>query len=309
MRCPVCKTECDDRSICPQCGFPEVGKLFINQSDVEQWYSSIVVPFKHDFEKKQILPSLDWTEVFKQELHTKALFETSIPAALKKQTNLTNYSPNDPMFESESVNAALGHILLKSTNELVDHHFVSEISRAMGQPDEVKSVSLNGSLWPGDLAAVLTALTPFSLVVFHITGKMRRETIEILQQALDHFSIQVLIGKGPAANCVQLDLPVFSAIFVAKRIDDIPNEFADSISWIIEPNFSKEELLDYQICEMSAKHGVILTRKTLEILKNHLQISSVKQLLRFVADYLFLHQEIKQPVSGDEMCQILKSIC
>lgn len=138
---------------------------------------------------------------------------------------------------------------------------------------------------------------------------MKRETIEILQQALDHFVIQVLIGKGPAANSVQLDLPIFSAIFIVKRIDDIPNEFGDSISWVIEPNFSKEELLDYQIREMSAKHGVILTRKTLDILKKHLQTSSVKQSLRFIADYLFLHQEIKQPISGDEMCQILKSIC
>lgn len=146
MRCPVCKTECDDRSICPQCGFPEVGKLFINQSDAEQWYSSVVIPFKHDFEKKQILPPLDWAEVFKQELPSKALFETSIPAALKKQANLTNYSPDDPLFGSESINAALGHILLKSTNELIDQHFVSEISKAMGQSDEVKSVTLNGLL-------------------------------------------------------------------------------------------------------------------------------------------------------------------
>ena len=308
MRCPVCKTECNNNSNCPQCGFSEVGKLFVNQGDAEQWYNSIVVPFKLDYEKRHILPPLDWAEVFKQELHSKALFETSIPAALKKQADLTNFSPDDPMFANESINAALGHILLKSTNEQVDRHFVTEISKAMGLSDDVKTVTLNGALLPGDLSAVLTTLMPYSLIVIYIKGKMKRDTIEVLQRALDQFAIQVLIGKGPSAKSIQLDLAPFSAIFVVKRIDDIPNDFVDSISWVIEPNFSKEELLEYQIREISAKHGVALTYETLDILKKHLQTSSVKQSLRFIADYLFLHQEIKQPISSDDMWQIL-NIC
>ncbi len=309
MRCPVCKTECNNNSNCPQCGFSEVGKLFVNQGDAEQWYSSVVVPFKHDYEKGHIMPPLDWAEVFKQELHSKALFETSIPAALKKQVDLTNFSPDDPMFTSKLIDAALGHILLKSINELVDRHFVAEISKAMGQSGEVKTVTLNSSLWPGDLAAVLTTLMPFSLVVFCVTGKMKQETIEILQQALDQFAIHVPLGKGPSAKSIQLDLPVFTAIFIVKKIDNIPSDFVDTISLIIEPNFSKEELLEYQIREISAKHEVALTRETLDILKKHLQTASVKQALRLIADYLFLHQEIKQPISGDEMRQILENSC
>ena len=108
MKCPVCKTECGNGSTCPECGFEEVGKLFINQEDAAQWLDGIVEPLRRGYVSKTILPQLDWGEIFRKEIHTKALFEITIPAAQKRQN-------------------VLGHILLKSTNELIDRRFNGSI--------------------------------------------------------------------------------------------------------------------------------------------------------------------------------------
>ena len=88
MLCPVCKTECEQSSICPNCGFLEVGKLFINQEEAEQWYKTVVVPFKNTFNSANVLPPIDWVEVFKQSAQAKRLFDFSIPATNKRRINL-----------------------------------------------------------------------------------------------------------------------------------------------------------------------------------------------------------------------------
>ena len=317
MKCPVCKTECGGCSTCPECGFNEVGKLFINQDDASQWLNSVVAPFRSAYEKRSILQPLNWVEIFKQESHAKALFEITIPAAKKKQAALEYIASGDPRLTYElaekqrkaSTDAALGHIALKSTNELVDRHFIDEVGKVMEQAEPVRTVTLNGLLKPGDLAAVLTNLKDNSLVVFETTGNMKKEVHEILSQALESFTLPVTIGKGPLARSIQVDVPAFTAIFIVKKIDDIPSDFIGSISSIIELTFTKEDLLEYQIRETAARNEVLLTKASLEVLKEQLCTGSVKSSLKFIADYLFLHPEVTQPISRNEIRNILKSIC
>lgn len=54
MKCPVCKTECDDRTICPKCGFHEMGKIFLNREDAEQWMKCVVQPHRNEYRIKTL---------------------------------------------------------------------------------------------------------------------------------------------------------------------------------------------------------------------------------------------------------------
>ena len=288
MKCPVCKTECGNGSTCPECGFEEVGKLFINQEDAAQWLDGIVEPLRRVYVSKTILPQIDWGEVFRKEIHTKALFEITIPAAQKRQN-------------------VLGHILLKSTNELIDRHFIDEVCSALGRSEPARVVTINNLMKPGDLINELAGLRHGSIALFSICGNIKKEIYDILLPAIREFTIPVVLGKGEAAKRIQLDIAEFTAILIAKKNNDIPADLVDAISSIIEPDFSEQEILEYRIREHSAKYKVALTYETLEILKNNAHTEGVQQMIRLVSDYLFLHQEIKQPITGAEMRSILKA--
>ena len=50
MKCPVCKTECGEKSICPHCAFPEVGREFLNQEDAELWLKTAVSDYRKKYD-------------------------------------------------------------------------------------------------------------------------------------------------------------------------------------------------------------------------------------------------------------------
>ena len=49
MKCPVCKTEAFDRTICPECGFDMLIPTFISQADAEEWMHTVVEPYRHQY--------------------------------------------------------------------------------------------------------------------------------------------------------------------------------------------------------------------------------------------------------------------
>ncbi len=289
VRCPVCKTECGGHTSCSECGFSEVGRVFLNQEDARQWFDSVVFPFRNEYEKTTVLPALNWVEIFKQNQQAKALFEISIPVAQKKQE-------------------ALGHIAIQSTNETVDKHFIEEIRKAVGQEVDIKAANINGLLKPGDFAAIVSSLMPGELVVFNVSGNIKKDLQEILPNAFRDFALDITIGKGTGARSIRLDLPPFTAILIVKKPNNIPNGLTESIGALIVSSFTKDELISYQIREIAEKHNVLLTRSALEVLVKRLKPVNVNSIIKFVADYLFLHPEIKQPMSSNELECILKTI-
>ena len=70
---------------------------------------------------------------------------------------------------------------------------------------------------PGDLAALLTNLQENDILFVDEIHRLNRTVEEILYPAMEDFAIDIIIGKGPSANSIRLDLPHFTLIGATTR--------------------------------------------------------------------------------------------
>ena len=70
---------------------------------------------------------------------------------------------------------------------------------------------------PGDLAAILTNLTERDVLFIDEIHRLNRSVEEILYPAMEDYALDIMIGKGPSARSIRLDLPRFTLIGATTR--------------------------------------------------------------------------------------------
>src|SRR5713226_4038952 len=96
---------------------------------------------------------------------------------------------------------------------------------------------------PGDLAAILTNLEPRDVLFIDEIHRLSPIVEEILYPALEDFQIDIMIGEGPAARSVKLDLPPFTLIGATTRAGMLTNPLRDRFGIVARLEFySAEEL-------------------------------------------------------------------
>ena len=80
---------------------------------------------------------------------------------------------------------------------------------------------------PGDLAAILTNLEPRDVLFIDEIHRLSPVVEEILYPALEDFQIDIMIGEGPAARSVKLDLPPFTLVGATTRAGMLTNPLRD----------------------------------------------------------------------------------
>lgn len=112
-------------------------------------------------------------------------------------------------------NEALDHVLLYGPPGLGKTTLASIISAEMG-------VNLRITSGPaiekaGDLAAILTNLGPHDVLFIDEIHRLNRSVEEILYPAMEDYALDIIIGKGPSARSIRLDLPKFTLIGATTR--------------------------------------------------------------------------------------------
>src|SRR5512134_3191756 len=96
---------------------------------------------------------------------------------------------------------------------------------------------------PGDLAALLTNLEPRDVLFIDEIHRLSPIVEEILYPALEDFQIDIMIGEGPAARSIKLDLPPFTLIGATTRAGMLTNPLRDRFGIVARLEFySTEEL-------------------------------------------------------------------
>lgn len=80
---------------------------------------------------------------------------------------------------------------------------------------------------PGDLAALLTNLQENDILFVDEIHRLNRSVEEILYPAMEDFAIDIIIGKGPSANSIRLDLPKFTLIGATTRAGQLSAPLRD----------------------------------------------------------------------------------
>ena len=189
------------------------------------------------------------------------------------------------------INAARGrsepldHVLLFGPPGLGKTTLAHIIAREMG-------VNLRQTSGPvleraGDLAALLTNLEPNDVLFIDEIHRLSPVVEEILYPAMEDYRLDIMIGEGPAARSVRLDLPPFTLIGATTRAGMLTNPLRDRFGIVSRLEFYTTEelgrivhrsagLLDVQITETGALEVAKRSRGTPRI---------SNRLLRRVRDY------------------------
>jgi len=119
----------------------------------------------------------------------------------------------------------LDHVLLYGPPGLGKTTLATIIAHEMGV--DVRTTSGPAIERPGDLAAILTALQPGDVLFIDEIHRLPRSIEEVLYPAMEDFCLDIVIGKGPSARSIRLDLPPFTLIGATTRAGAISAPLRD----------------------------------------------------------------------------------
>lgn len=90
---------------------------------------------------------------------------------------------------------------------------------------------------PGDLAAVLSGLQPFDVLFIDEIHRLNRVVEEVLYPAMEDFHIDIIVGQGPAARSVKLNLPPFTLVGATTRTGLLTAPLRDRFGIVERMNF------------------------------------------------------------------------
>ncbi len=96
---------------------------------------------------------------------------------------------------------------------------------------------------PGDLAAILTNLSQNDVLFIDEIHRLNKSVEEILYPALEDFSLDIIIGKGPSARSIRLDLPKFTLIGATTKAGSLTTPLRDRFGIVLRLDlYSTEDL-------------------------------------------------------------------
>lgn len=180
---------------------------------------------------------------------------------------------------------ALDHVLLYGPPGLGKTTLSNIISNEMNS--NIRITSGPAIEKPGDLAAILTNLAEFDVLFIDEIHRLSKSVEEILYPALEDYTLDIIIGKGPSARSIRLDLPKFTLIGATTKIGSLTTPLRDRFGIVSRLDlYTKEQLetivmrsskiLDIEIEKVAAEEIARRSRGTPRI---------ANRILKRVRDY------------------------
>ena len=171
-------------------------------------------------ENKLIRPEL-------QDVTEERMENTLRPKTLKEYIGQDKVKENMKIYieAAKKRGEPLDHVLLYGPPGLGKTTLASIISNEM--KSNIKITSGPAIEKPGDLAAVLTNLTQFDVLFIDEIHRLSKSVEEILYPALEDFTLDIMIGKGPSAKSIRIDLPKFTLIGATTKAGSLTTPLRD----------------------------------------------------------------------------------
>ena len=187
--------------------------------------------------------------------------------------------------------AAADHVLLSGPPGLGKTTLAMIIAGELGVP--LRITSGPAIQHAGDLAAVLTSLEPNEVLFLDEIHRMARPAEEMLYMAMEDFRVDVVVGKGPGATAIPLELAPFTLVGATTRAGLLPGPLRDRFGFTAHMDFydpadlqriveRSARLLDVPLTDDAAAEVAGRSRGTPRI---------ANRLLRRMRDYAEVHSD------------------
>ncbi len=139
----------------------------------------------------------------------------------------------------------------------------------------------------GDLASILTNLADGDILFIDEIHRLGRAVEEVLYSAMEDYKLDIVIGKGPAARSVRLDLPHFTVIGATTRTGSLAAPLRDRFGHIYRLEFYTPADIAQIVCRSAAILATAIDEKAAELLSTRARLTPriANRLLRRVRDY------------------------
>jgi Holliday junction DNA helicase RuvB len=139
----------------------------------------------------------------------------------------------------------------------------------------------------GDLASILSSLVEGEILFIDEIHRLPRPAEELLYLAMEDFRVDVVVGKGPGATAIPLELPRFTLVGATTRAGLLPSPLRDRFGFTAQLDFYAESELALVISRSAALLGLVIEAKAIEQIASRSRGTPriANRLLRRVRDY------------------------